>query len=435
MDETRTEMSRRGFVTMAGQGIVAASLLGEGVRAARAQAGGDGGAAGDVELSPKPIALPPLEAKTELDPGPAPMPYPPDRRVGIAVVGLGNLALQQIIPAFGQSKYTRLSAVVSGSPDKAREVAARYGVPERGIYSYGNFDTIRDNPDVQIVYIVLPNALHMEYTVRAAEAGKHVLCEKPMATSVDECEKMIAACRKADRKLMIAYRIQYEPNNRYIRELVRSQKYGRVKVIEAVNGQAQGDPSQWRLKKALAGGGSLPDVGLYCLNTTRFLTGEEPIEVSASVYATPGDPRFHEVEESVTFQMRFPSGVLSNNATSYGFHESRRYRVHAETAWYGMDPAFSYDGLRPELSYAEGDKEFRQTPMLGNKNQFALEMDHMAQCVLNNRTPFTPGEEGLQDHRIMAAIYESARAGRPVKLPAQTAKLDSFRGPEPMGDQ
>lgn len=135
-----------------------------------------------------------------------------------------------------------------------------------------------------------------------------------------------------------------------MRQLAQSQRYGPVKVIESVNGQAQGDPSQWRLKKALAGGGPLPVVGLYCLNTTRFLTGEEPIEIMASLYSTPGDPRFREVEESVTRQMRFPSGILSSNATYYGFHEDRCYRVHAGTGWFGLDPAYSYKGLQPELS-------------------------------------------------------------------------------------
>ncbi len=219
---------------------------------------------------------------------------------------------------------------------------------------------------------------------------------------------MIDACRKADKKLMIAYRIQYEPNNRFMRQLVQSQQYGPVKLIESVNGQTQGDPNQWRQKKALAGGGALPDVGLYCLNTTRFLTGEEPAEVYASLYSTPGDPRFAEVEESVTWQMRFPSGILSNNATSYGFHEDRRYRVHAVTGWFGLDPAYSYKGLQPELSYAQGKVEHREHPILGAKNQFALEMDHMAECVMQNKTPYTPGEEGLQDQRIMEAIYESA---------------------------
>ena len=175
-------------------------------------------------------------------------------------------------------------------------------------------------------------------------------------------------------------------------------------------------------------------MGLYCLNTTRFLLGEEPTEVFGMIYSTPGDERFKEVEESVIFQLRFPSGVLSNNATSYGAHENRRYRVSAETGWFGLDPAYSYEGLQMEASHAEGMIEDRTHPSLMPKDQFALEMDHMAGCVLENQTPYTPGEEGLQDQRIMEAIYESAAAGKPVKITTPGAvpgKLDLFRGTEP----
>ena len=420
-------LSRRTFLH-AGTGIVAAGLLSEITPGVMAQAH-DPAAPPDTPVT-KPIVLPPLAAPTEQKPGDPPRPLPPSQRLGVAIVGLGNLAVAQIIPAFGESKYCKLAAVVSGTPDKAREIAAQHGIPDQSVYSYAAYDTIRDNPDVDIIYVVLPNALHAEYTVRGAQAGKHVLCEKPMATSAKECQQMIDACKKAGKKLMIAYRIQYEPNNRYMRGLVQSQKYGVVKIIEALNGQAQGDPGQWRLKKALAGGGALPDVGLYCLNTTRFLTGEEPLEVMASLYSTPGDLRFREVEESMTWQMRFPSGILSNNATSYGFHETRRYRVNAGSGWFGMDPAFSYEGLRPELSYADGKIEHRETPMLGQKNQFALELDHMAECVMQNKTPYTPGEEGLQDQRIMEAIYQSAHSGKAVSLPQITTR-DTFRGAEP----
>ena len=413
-------VSRRRFLKTAGSGLVAAALM------PAAQAAVTPPASPDT----RPIPLPPTSAATEKTPDPAPLPLAPGRRLGFAVVGLGNLALAEVIPAFGETKYCKLTALVSGTPDKAREVAAQHGVPARSVYSYETYDTIRDNPDVDVVYVILPNSMHEEYTVRAAQAGKHVLCEKPMATSSAECQRMIDACRKADRKLMIAYRIQYEPNNRFMRQLVQTQQYGPVKIIEAVNGQNQGDPNQWRQKKALAGGGALPDVGLYCLNTTRFLTGEEPTEVMASTYSTPGDPRFREVEESVLWQMRFPSGIQSNNVTSYGFHEDRRYRVHAATGWFGLDPAFAYHGLQPELSYATGKIEHRERPQIGDKNQFALEMDHMAQCIMENKTPYTPGEEGLQDHRIMEAIYLSAKTGKPVKLPTITTR-DTFRGTEP----
>lgn len=422
-------LSRRTFLKTAGTGLAAAGLLGELGSQTAAQ---EAAVTPPVSSATKPIPLPPFDAPTEQKRDPPPLPLPPDRRLGIAVVGLGNLALAQIIPALGQSKYCKLAAVVSGSPDKANEVAQQHGLPTKSVYNYQNYDTIRDNPDVDIIYIVLPNSMHAEYTVRGAAAGKHILCEKPMATSSADCRHMIEACRKADKKLMIAYRIQYEPNNRLMRQMVQTQQYGPVKLIESVNGQSQGDPNQWRQKKALAGGGALPDVGLYCLNTTRFLTGEEPTEVFATLYSTPGDPRFTEVEESVIWQMRFPSGILSNNATSYGFHQDRRYRVHAATGWFGMDPAYSYNGLQIQASHAEGKIEHRETPFLGEKNQFALEMDHIAECIMQNKTPYTPGEEGLQDQRIMEAIYESAHTGKLVSLP-RTAKRDFFRGAEPSG--
>ena len=424
--ELPSELTRRAFLKTAGTSLAAAALAAD--------------AAGKVSaITPpavpetKPIPLPPTSAATEKTPDPAPTPLAPTRRLGFAVVGLGNLALAEVIPAFGETKYCKLTALVSGTPGKAQEVALQHGIPARSAYSYENYDALKNNPDVDVIYIILPNSMHVEYTVRGAQAGKHILCEKPMATSSAECRQMIDACHKAGKKLMIAYRIQYEPNNRYMRQLVQEKTYGPVKIIEAVNGQNQGDPSQWRQKKALAGGGALPDVGLYCLNTTRFLTGEEPTEVVATTYSTPGDPRFAEVEETVLWQMRFPSGIQSNNVTSYGMHEDRRYRVHAETGWFGLDPAFSYHGLQPELSYATGKIEHRERPVIGDKNQFALEMDHMALCVMQNKTPFTPGEEGLQDQRIMEAIYLSAKTGKPVKLPVVNTR-DTFRGTPPEAD-
>lgn len=420
MEKSAAEgLSRRRFLSASGHGVLASGI--GAVLLPRASAA--------APPPSSPFTLPPFHAKTEKQSGGPPAPLPPSQRVGFAVVGLGNLALSEILPALSQCKRARLAALVSGSPDKAAEAARRYGIPAKSVYSYKDYDQLKSNPDVQAVYIVLPNGMHAEYTVRAAQAGKHVLCEKPMANTVAECAQMIDACKQAGRKLMIAYRIQYEPHHRRVRQLVRARPSGPVKLIESVNVQQQGAPDQWRHKRALAGGGALPDIGLYCLNTTRFLLGEEPVEVSAMQYSTPGDPRFKEVEESVLFHMRFPSGALSTSSTSYGVHESRRYRVHAGTAWYAMDPAFSYGGLRLFTSHAEGDSERHEEIVLHEQNQFALEMDHFADCVLHDRTPFTPGEEGLQDQRIMDAIYESARSHRPVTLPP-VDRLDAFRGPD-----
>ncbi|GAB3904097.1 Gfo/Idh/MocA family oxidoreductase [Larkinella knui] len=377
----------------------------------------------------EPIQLEEWKAKTEQE-SETPAPMLDDQRVGYAIVGLGHLSLDEILPAFGESKTSKVVALVSGSPEKMQKVAKQYGVKPENCYSYQNYDRLRDNKEVQVIYIVLPNSMHAEYTIRGAQAGKHILCEKPMATSAADCQAMIDACKKADRKLMVAYRIQYEPNNRMIRQLVQDKKFGTVKFIEAVNAQNSANPQHWRHIKALAGGGALPDIGLYCLNTVRYLLGEEPTEVFAWQYSTPGDARFREVEEFVSWQMKFPSGIYASCSTHYGVHESRRYRVHAERGWMEAAPAFSYNGIRVQTSHAEGKIEHTDQPKLAEKNQFATEMDHFSECILQNKQPFTPGEEGLQDQRIMEAIYQSAREGKPVKL-TEIKQKDAFRGPRP----
>lgn len=376
------------------------------------------------------IKLPPLEATTDPKGAEAFNPDAPSRRVGFAVVGLGHLTLNEILPAFGQCKHAKPVALVSGDPEKMAKVAQQYGIAASSCYSYQRYDQLRDNPEVEVIYLVLPNSMHHEFTLRGAAAGKHILCEKPMATSVRECEEMIAACQQAGRKLMIAYRIQYEPLNRLVQQAVRAGTYGAPKLIQMMNCQNQAPDRQWRHQKALAGGGSLPDVGLYCLNTTRFLLGEEPTEVSAQIHSTPGDDRFREIEESVSFTLRFPSGVISQCMTGYGAFNNKSYAVHCETGTLKMDPAFPYRGLEQQRVHAPHGQELTEKPSNPAKDQFALEMDHMAECVRQNKTPYTPGEEGLQDQRIMEAIYQSAKANKPVQLPA-VSQQDAFRGSPP----
>jgi len=401
------KINRRDFFTDASKLLVLSSIAGQSILEASAQ-----------NKSTEAFGLDELTAKSERETSGPPTPLPMDKRVRFALVGLGHLTLEEILPAFALSHSSRVTALVSGHKDKAQKVADMYNIDQKNIYSYETYDQIANNPDIDAVYIVLPNSMHCEYTIRAAKAGKHVLCEKPMATSVKDCQTMIDACKENNRKLMIAYRIQYEPTNSYIRKLVREKTYGAVKMIEATNGQNQGDPNQWRQKKSLAGGGALPDIGIYCLNTIRAMLGEEPSQVFASTYSTPNDPRFAEVEENIAFQLRFPSGVLANCGAGYGYHESRQYRVFAERAWFGMDPAFSYDGLAMQLSEAKGKIELYQQPKLAQKNQFALEMDHMADCIMNDKEPHTPGEEGLKDQKIMEALYQSAAENKPILLPA-----------------
>jgi predicted dehydrogenase len=374
------------------------------------------------------IDLPDEKMATDTPEGPVPQPTPPDDRVGFAVVGLGRLSLEEILPAFGVSKKARLVALVSGTPDKAAIVAREHGVKPTSIYRYENYDSIRDNPEIKAVYIVLPNALHAEFTIRAAKAGKHVLCEKPMTTNVADAQRMIDACAQSGVKLMIAYRCQYEPYNRAVIAAVQAKEMGAVGMINTCNYQNQADLGQWRLKKALSGGGSLPDVGLYCLNSARAVLGEEPQEVWATLWSPSGDPRFAEVEANVSFTLRFPSGAIANCSSSYAIHESRQLGVHGPDKDMHLANAFGYSGQELTVSRQEGEVTHKDRQVITAKNQFALELDHMATCIKENLQPHTPGEEGLQDQRILEAIYESARTGQSVKL---TPPPGPTRGPAP----
>jgi len=335
-----------------------------------------------------------------------------DKTVGFALVGIGSLSMNQILPGFAKCKLARPVALVSGHPEKANQQAAKFGINPKNIYSYENFDTIKDNPEVDVIYVVLPNGMHAEYTIRAAKAGKHVLCEKPMANTVADCQAMIDACKGAGRKLMIGYRLRYEPLTQKAIELCRSpEDIGAIKQITAEGGFNIGDPTQWRLNRKLAGGGSLMDIGIYALNATRYLSGEEPTEIIAQSYSTPGDVRFKEVEETISFQMKFPSGAVASCLSSYGFG-CNRFRVYGRGGQIEMEPYINYTGDR--LFQIRGPN--RQQLQVEPVDHFATEMDHFAQCVLSNQEPLTPGEEGLRDVKIMMAAYESAQTGQMIKL-------------------
>ncbi len=377
-DSRKRELTRRGFLEKAGQGLAAASALGSMATRAFAQQ----------------------------------VPEPPGRKMGWAIVGLGNLAINQILPAFAKCEKSKVVALVSGHPDKAAKLAARYGVSPQAIYDYQSYDTLKDNPEVDVIYVVLPNSMHAEYTIRGAEAGKHVLSEKPMANTPGDCQAMIDAAKKAGRKLMVAYRCRYEPFNKEMIRMAREQELGPVKVIVADHGFNIGDPTQWRLKKEFAGGGSLMDIGIYSLQAARYITGEEPVEINAVTYTTPGDVRFKEVEETINFQLRFPGGVLASCTSSYGYAGQNKYRVIATKGWFELEPATSYTGLRMKIrrNNATEDRDLPQ------RDHFALEMDHMSDCVMENKDPLTPGEEGLRDLKLMMAIYEAARTGKTVKV-------------------
>jgi predicted dehydrogenase len=412
--------ARRGFLQRTGTGV--AAMLMAGASGKVLAAGPTPGDPNSVKLS---LIQDPQTEQHEDTPDPN---AAPDQRIGFAVVGLGRLSLNQILPALSQCKYSKVVALVSGDPVKARKVARQYGVREDAIYDYHSYERMADNREVQVVYVVLPNGMHAEYTVRAAAIGKHVLCEKPMAVSSAECQRMIDACKKALRLLMIAYRSQYEPMDRMIAKWVKEKQLGPLREFIAGNSQNVGDPTQWRLNRSLAGGGPMPDVGIYCLNAVRFLSGEEPNEVIASVNRPTDDPRFREVEQSVHFVLRFPSGLTATCMASYASHESRFFRLQGAQGWAEMNPAFGYSGLQMRKGTLVEGKNATIDITIDPVDQFAREIDHMSLCVVRNRTPHTPGEEGLQDQRIVEAIYESARSGRVVKIAPPPGPT---RGPDP----
>jgi len=380
-DSPEKEISRRGFLGKVGQGLVVASAAGSLLKNVAAQ-------------------------------GPLVVPDPPGKKLGWAIVGLGSLSIYEILPAFAKCEKSKPVAFVSGHPDKANKLAERYGINPKNIYNYQNYDSIKDNPEVDIIYIVLPNGMHAEYTIRGFQAGKHVLTEKPMANTPADCQKMIDAGRAAGKKLMVAYRCRYEPFNREAIRICRSGELGSLQAVLTNVGWKVTNPDQWRMKKDLAGGGSLMDIGIYALNGARYLTGEEPTEINAMSYTTPNDPRFKEVEENIYFQMRFPSGALANCTSSYGYFHTSCFRVIGTNGWLEMDPATWYSGLRLRV----GDNNGVTEKELPTRDHFALEMDHMSQCVMENKEPLTPGEEGLRDISLMMAIYESARTGKTVKV-------------------
>lgn len=330
------------------------------------------------------------------------------KKLGYALVGLGGLSTNQIAPGLEKTEHSRLAGIVSGTPSKIEKWKAKYNLPARNCYNYENYDQIATNPDIDVVYVVLPNGMHPEYTIRGAKAGKHVLCEKPMANSASDCQAMINACKDAGKKLAIGYRCQFEPNNVECMRLAREKVFGDLKMIDAGFGFRIGNPDQWRLKADLAGGGALMDVGIYALQACRFLAGEEPVEISAQ--ETKTDPvKFAEVDESIVWTMKFPSGVLAYCSTTYNFSGINRFSAHCDKGWFSLDPAYSYGGIKGRTS--KGD--VIEKPVI---DQFANEMDNFSKCILEGRESQVSGEEGMRDLKVIEAIYRSIRSGHTVKV-------------------
>jgi glucose-fructose oxidoreductase len=330
----------------------------------------------------------------------------PRKKLGVALLGLGRYSTGQLAPALQLTKNCRLAGVVSGHPEKLTKWAKDFSLPEENCYRYENFDRIAENPDIDIVYVVTPPALHPEFVIRAAKAGKHVISEKPMATSVADCDAMIAACKTAKVKLSIGYRLHFDP---YLKELMRLQRekdFGDFMTMTGDRGFVFGNHA-WRVEKMLAGGGPLMDLGIYIIQAACMATGATPVAVTAHEEPKLRPEFFTEVEETIRFKLEFPNGAVCNAVTSYN-HGNDTFRAEGAKGFYDFSAhAFSYK-VGTVVS-SNGPVKFPAPA-----SQQALQLDDFAECIWTGRESEVDGEMGKRDMKIIAAIYEAARTGKRV---------------------
>jgi glucose-fructose oxidoreductase len=325
-----------------------------------------------------------------------------------AVVGLGHIAQVAVLPAFAHARRnSRLAALVSDDPTKRRSLSKKYRIG--GTFSYTDYDAALEQVDA--VYLALPNSMHAEYAIRAASAGVHVLCEKPMAVTADECERIIEACREHKVKLMIAYRLHFEEINLQVIDLVRRGRIGQPRFFNS-SFSFTVRPGNIRTKKAL-GGGTLYDIGVYCINAARYLFRAEPKEVMA-ISVNAGHKGFEEIDESTGALLRFDGERVAAFVTSFNSSDVGSYRIVGTKGQVRVDPAYEYaEGLSYELTV--NGKTTRKR--IGKRDQFAGELLYFSDCILKNREPEPSGEEGMQDVRIIEALYESAETGKAIAIP------------------
>ncbi|HEY6503547.1 MAG TPA: Gfo/Idh/MocA family oxidoreductase [Chitinophagaceae bacterium] len=329
------------------------------------------------------------------------------KKLGIALVGLGGYSGGQLAPALQQTTNCYLAGIVTGTPSKIETWKNKYGIADKNVYNYENFDSIKDNPDIDIVYVVLPNSMHAEYVIRAAKAGKHVICEKPMAITVEDCDKMIAACKEAGKMLSVGYRLHFEPYNLEMARLGQKKVYGNIKKMTAGFGFTAGDKNQWRLNKKLAGGGPLMDLGIYCIQGFCYTTGMEPVAVRAQEGPKTDTDKFKDVEQSLSWQFEFPGNIVAEGRTSYNDSMNHLW-AEAEKGWFEVTPAYNYSGQKGATS--DGVMDFPRV------NQQARQMDDFAEAIMNKRPSPVPGEMGRRDVKLLQAIYKAMNTGERVVI-------------------
>jgi predicted dehydrogenase len=336
------------------------------------------------------------------------------KRVGYAVVGLGFIAETSVLPAFRHSKKCKLVALVSHDQKRASQLGKKFGVNAKNCFSYDNYEQCLSHPEVDAVFIASVNGAHAEQTIRAAAAGKDVLCEKPLANNVEECRRMVEACKENDVRLMTAYRKYFEPGSVALKKLITTGKLGGLRhmfssyteFVDPVKAKA------WQLNRQLAGGGSLIDLGIYCVNTMRWLAGTDPIDATAHSW-TDNPARFGDVEDSIAFHLTHPAGLVCQGTSSFSARAASFVQVHGEKGWAALNPAFAFEEERRLFGKIQGrwfEQKFKVI------DEFVLEIDHFADCIRRHRDPKPDGMEGLRDIATIEAIYKSARESRTIAV-------------------
>lgn len=327
----------------------------------------------------------------------------------VAIMGLGSYG-NRVAEAMKDCKRAKITGVISGTPSKIKEWQSKYNIPDKNCYNYENFDAIKNNPDIDAVYIITPNALHHGQCLRVAAAGKHVICEKPMAINAKDGQEMVDACKKAGVKLLIGYRMHFEANTLEVVKLRGEGEFGTIKFFQGLSGFKIGDPTQWRLNKALAGGGAMMDIGIYAINGSRYMIGEEPVWVTAQEEKT--DPvKFKDgVDETITFQMGFPSGAMASCLSTYAVSYLDKFFLVGEKGFAEMQPSTGYGPIKSWTNKGRLD--------LPHVTHQTTQMDQMAMIIFDGKKPIIPvdGEEGVKDMKIIDAIFEAAKTGKKVAL-------------------
>ena len=327
----------------------------------------------------------------------------------VAIMGLGSYGTR-VAEAMQSCKKAKLVGVISGTPSKVKDWQSKYSIPEKNCYNYENFDAVKDNPDIDAVYVITPNALHHDQVIRVAKAGKHVISEKPMSVNATLGQEMVDACKNANVKLLVGYRMHFEPHTLEVIRMRKAGDFGRILFFEGLSGFTIGDPTQWRLNPKLSGGGAMMDIGIYSINGSRYMIGEDPVWVTAQETKTNPQKFKEGIDETILFQLGFPGGAVASCLSTYSMNNLDRFFLNGDKGFAELQPATGYGPIKGRTNQGELNQ-----PVVTHQT---VQMDAMSGIILEGKTPVVAadGVEAVKDLKIIDAIYAAVKNGQKVDL-------------------